>query len=91
MSVYSRPTKFDRPEREFGDARRYNDDTYSMAHIEYTDGTKRDFKVKAAPTVVSRIAKDMAQTGYLTLWNDDETICIMANQVRSFCLSALDE
>ena len=90
MSVYSRPNRFDNGDRD-RDNRRYRENSYSMAHIEFIDGTKRDFKVKAAPTVVSTIARDMTQTGYLTLWNDEETLCVMASQVRSFCLSSLDE
>jgi len=60
--------------------------SYSIAEIVFMDGTKHEFMVKASPTVVPHLVKEMKNTGYLTLWNDHDTLCIRADQVKHFSL-----
>jgi hypothetical protein len=59
---------------------------YSVAEIVFMDGTKHEFMVKAAPSLVSHLVKDMNNTGYLTMWNDNDTICIRADQIKHFSM-----
>lgn len=56
---------------------------YSLALITYMDGTTSEFMVKAAPSVVPHLVKEMKNTGFLTLWNDMDTMCIRADIVKS--------
>ena len=61
-------------------------ETYSIAHIQLTDGTEQEFMVKASPTVVPHLLKEMKNTGYLTLWNDTDTLCIRADHVKQITM-----
>jgi hypothetical protein len=61
-------------------------DTYSIANIVFMDGTAHEFMVKASPSVVPHLVKEMKNTGYLTLWNDHDTLCIRADQVKHFSM-----
>ncbi len=61
-------------------------DVYSLAEIVFKDGTKTEFMVKASPSVVPHLTKEMKQTGQLVLWNDTDTLCIAADQIKFFCL-----
>lgn len=58
--------------------------SYSIAHIVYLDGTTQEFMVKASPTVVPHLVKEMKATGFLTLWNDSDTMCIRADLIKHF-------
>lgn len=60
--------------------------SYSIAEIVFMDGTKHEFMVKASPSVVPHLVKEMKNTGYLTLWNDHDTLCIRADQVKHFAM-----
>lgn len=60
--------------------------SYSIAEIVFMDGTKHEFMVKASPSVVPHLVKEMKATGYLTLWNDHDTLCIRADQVKHFSM-----
>ena len=60
--------------------------SYSVAEIVFMDGTKHEFMVKASPSVVPHLVKEMKNTGYLTLWNDHDTLCIRADQVKHFSM-----
>lgn len=64
---------------------------YSIAQIVFTDGTTSEFMVKASPSVVPHLAKEMKSTGYLTLWNDTDTICINADQLKHFTLREISK
>ena len=64
-------------------------DHYSIAEIVFMDGTKHEFMVKASPSVVPHLVKEMKNTGYLTLWNDHDTLCIRADQVKHFAMREL--
>ena len=57
---------------------------YSIAQIVFMDGTTQEFMVKASPSVVPHLVKEMGATGYLTLWNNTDTLCIRADQVKHF-------
>ena len=59
---------------------------YSIAEIVFMDGTKHEFMVKASPSVVPHLVKEMKNTGYLTLWNDHDTLCIRADQIKHFAM-----
>lgn len=61
-------------------------DAYSIAEIVFMDGTKHEFMVKASPSVVPHLVKEMKNTGYLTLWNDSDTLCVRADQVKHFSM-----
>jgi len=61
-------------------------DAYSIAEIVFMDGTKHEFMVKASPSVVPHLVKEMQNTGYLTLWNDSDTLCVRADQVKHFSM-----
>jgi hypothetical protein len=61
-------------------------EAYSIAEIVFMDGTKHEFMVKASPSVVPHLVKEMKNTGYLTLWNDSDTLCIRADQVKHFSM-----
>jgi hypothetical protein len=61
-------------------------DAYSIAEIVFMDGAKHEFMVKASPSVVPYLVKEMQNTGYLTLWNDHDTMCIRADQVKHFSM-----
>lgn len=61
-------------------------DVYSIAEIVFMDGTKHEFMVKASPSVVPHLVKEMKNTGYLTLWNDSDTLCVRADQVKHFSM-----
>ena len=59
---------------------------YSIAHIVFIDGTETEFMVKASPSVMPHLTKDMGGTGFLTLWNDTDTMCVRADQVKHFSM-----
>ena len=59
-------------------------EVYSIASITLMDGTTKEFMVKASPSVVPHLTKEMSNTGFLTLWNDSDTLCIRADQVKHF-------
>lgn len=76
-----------------GERRVYRDENpqYSMAEIILTDGTSQTFMMKASPTVIKHLIKEMRETGYLTMWNDTDVLCIRADQVKQFSLRAFTQ
>lgn len=60
--------------------------TYSIAQIVFNDGTTTEFMVKASPSVVPNLTKEMKATGFLTLWNDVDTLCIRADNIKHFSM-----
>lgn len=63
-----------------------NHQVYSLAQITFLDGTVQEFMVKAAPSVTPHLVKEMKASGFLTLWNDTDTLCIRADIVRHFSM-----
>ena len=59
-------------------------EVYSIAHITFLDGTTTEFMVKASPSVVPHLVKEMKASGFLTLWNDSDTLCIRADLIKHF-------
>lgn len=76
-----------------GERRVHRDENpqYSMAEIILTDGTSQTFMMKASPTVIKHLLKEMRETGYLTMWNDTDVLCIRADQVKQFSLRAFTQ
>ena len=85
MAIYTT-----QPRRKDWDMDEYGDkpfrEAYSIAQITFMDGTTTEFMVKASPSVVPHLTKEMSNTGYLTLWNDTDTMCIRADQVKHFSM-----
>lgn len=57
---------------------------YSIAQIVFMDGTTTEFMVSASPSVVPHLVKEMKASGFLTLWNDSDTLCIRADLIKHF-------
>ena len=74
---------------DYDESKRPMPPAYSIAEIVFMDGTKHEFMVKASPSVVPHLVKEMKNTGYLTLWNDHDTLCIRADQVKHFAMREL--
>jgi len=64
---------------------------YSMAEIVLTDGTTQTFMMKASTNIIKHLLKEMRDTGYLTMWNDSDVLCIRADQVKQFALRAFTQ
>lgn len=65
--------------------------SYSMAEIQLTDGTSQTFMMKASTTIIKHLLKEMRETGYLTMWNDTDVLCIRASDVKQFALRAFTQ
>lgn len=74
-----------------GAARQQAAPSYSMAEIQLTDGTSQTFMMKASTTIIKHLLKEMRETGYLTMWNDTDVLCIRADQVKQFSLRAFTQ
>lgn len=61
---------------------------YSMAEIVLNDGSTQTFMLKASTSIVQHLVKGMRETGYLTMWNDTDVLCIRASEVKQFALRA---
>jgi DNA-binding IclR family transcriptional regulator len=62
-----------------------------MVEIQMTDGTSQTFMMKASTNIVKHLLKEMRETGYLTMWNDTDVLCIRADQVKQFALRAFTQ
>lgn len=56
---------------------------YSLVDIVYIDGERESFTISASPAVMQTIINNAQQTGFFLLFNDDDTICVAADKVRS--------
>ena len=65
--------------------------SYSMAEIVLTDGTTQTFMMKASTNIIKHLLKEMRDTGYLTMWNDSDVLCIRTDQVKQFALRAFTQ
>lgn len=68
-----------------------NEPVTSVAEITFKDGSRTEFTVNASPAIVPNLVRDMVKTGYLTLWNDSETMSITASEIRSFVIEQLTD
>lgn len=64
-------------------------ESYSLAEIILMDGSKIEFMAKASPSVVPYLTRDMKNNGYLIMWNDTDTICIPASNVKHFSMRSV--
>lgn len=72
---------------EYGEAiKNPYEGVYSIAEIVFMDGAKHEFMVKASPAVVPHLIKEMKNSGFMTLWNDTDTLCVRADQVKHFSM-----
>lgn len=87
MTMYqSQPRRKEWDTTEYSDRDVVHRDHYSIASIVFNDGTTHEFMVKASPSVTPHLVKEMKATGYLTLWNDSDTLCIRAEQIKHFSM-----
>jgi hypothetical protein len=63
-----------------------NPPQYSVTEVTMMDGTTHSFMTKASPNLAGHLAKEMGATGFLTLWNDTDCMCIQASQVKMFSM-----
>lgn len=63
-------------------------DTYSICEIQVQGGTI-PFTVKASPSLMQHAITNMKETGFLYLWNDTESLCIKASEVRALRMTKL--
>lgn len=54
----------------------------SVVELTLVDGTELDFEITASPVVVHKSVQDIKHTGFLTLWNDTDTMCVPAAQLK---------
>jgi hypothetical protein len=59
---------------------------YSLTEVTMMDGTVHSFMTRASPNLAGHLAKEMGATGFLTLWNDTDCMCIQASQVKMFSM-----
>ena len=59
---------------------------YSLTEVTLMDGTVHSFMTRASPNLAGHLAKEMGSTGFLTLWNDTDCMCIQASQVKMFSM-----
>ena len=58
----------------------------SLVQISLNDGTTLEFIANVSPSIASHLTKKMREDGFLTLWNDVDTLSVRADQVRMFTL-----
>lgn len=54
---------------------------YSLAEVQLTDGSVVGMTITANPTIGSHLAKEMASTGFLYIYNESESMMIKADRV----------
>lgn len=54
---------------------------YSLAEVQLTDGSVVGMTITANPTIGSHLAKEMASTGFLYIYNETESMMIKADRV----------
>lgn len=59
----------------------------SKIFIELVDDDPIEFYMDASPSTTPHLLEGMKKTGFLTVWNDDETLCIRAERVKEFCIT----
>jgi hypothetical protein len=54
---------------------------YSLAQVQLTDGSVVGMTITANPTIGSHLTKEMANTGFLYIYNESESLIIKADRV----------
>ena len=56
----------------------------SIVEVVMNDGEVVEFEITAGHTVAGYLTRKMGETGSLSLWNDDESLVIPAENIRTF-------
>ena len=64
---------------------------YSLAQVQLTDGAMIGMTITASPSLGTYLAKTMAETGYLNLHNDTESLIIKADRVVAVQLTKMSK
>lgn len=64
---------------------------YSLAQVQLSDGTMIGMTITASPSLGTYLAKTMAETGYLNLHNDTESLIIKADRVVAVQLTKMSK
>lgn len=62
---------------------------YSLAQAQLTDGSVVGMTITANPTIGSHLAKEMASTGFLYIYNETESMMIRADRVVAVKITKL--
>ncbi len=62
---------------------------YSLAQVQLTDGTMIGMTITASPTLGAHLVNTMAETGYLNLHNETESLIIKADRVVAVQLTKM--
>lgn len=63
----------------------------SILKVVFIDGEVKEYSISASPSVVGYLAKLMAETGFLSTWDEKSSLCIPADQIREFTLQSKGE
>ena len=85
----SRTTITHQQVREWYETERPRASTYSLTEIILDNDERIEFTTKASPSVVPHLVKEMHATGFLTLWNDVDTLCVSAKRIKHFTMREL--
>lgn len=58
----------------------------SIVEVTFIDGEMKNYVISASPTISQYLAREAAQTGILTLFNEDEAHGIPLTQIREYVL-----
>lgn len=62
---------------------------YSLVEIVYINGDRDEFTISASPAVMQTLVVNAERTGFFLLFNDDDTIAVAADKVRSIAARKL--
>lgn len=64
--------------------RPYPEDTESLVTVTYTDGEVVVYPISAGPGVTRYLAREMGNTGSLTLFTKSSSVTIPSDQIRNY-------
>lgn len=62
---------------------------YSLAEVQLTNGEVFGMMITAGPTLGQHLTKEMGSTGYLYLYNDDESLIVKADRIAAVKLTKM--
>lgn len=66
--------------------RREQQPAYSLCQVVYTDGTTFEMTIKATPAINNHLMEKMKDTGFLSIFNDTDSVMIRADLIKSISL-----
>lgn len=63
----------------------------SDCNVTFSDGTIETYRIRASSSLIQHLAKQIGETGCLTLLLGGTCICIPAHNIRSFELVEVEE